>query len=93
MSLTLFTFFLRDKTHDQVNMKASVSFVSAVFLKSSVSIIFYIYSNDILGMKASLRDLIWYLRLIINYISLFIIMFGMWQIFTRKKEMLSTAKI
>ena len=93
MSLTLFTFFLRDKTHDQVNMKASVSFVSAVFLQSAVSIIFYIYSNDILEMKASLRDLIWYLRIAINYISLFMIIFGMWQIFNRKKEIINPAKI
>ena len=85
MSLVLFTLFLKDKANEQINMKASVSFVSAVFLQSAVSIIFYIYSNDIMEMKASLRDLIWYLRIVINYISLFMIMFGMWQIFARER--------
>lgn len=89
MSLVLFTLFLKDKTNEQVNMKASVSFVSAVFLQSAVSIILYIYSNDIMEMKASLRDLLFYLRIVINYISLFMILFGMWQIFTRKKIFLN----
>ena len=93
MSLTLFRLFLSDKTHEQINMKPSVSFVSAVFLQSSVSIIFYIYSNDIMEMKESLRDLIWYLRIVINYISLFMIMFGVWQIFDRGKKNIFKTKV
>jgi len=89
MSLALFKLFLSDKTHEPINMKASVSFVSAVFLQSSVSIILYIYSNDIMEMKASLRDLLFYLRIVINYISLFMIIFGMWQIFARGKGIIN----
>lgn len=93
MSLTLFKLFLSDKTHEQVNMQPSVSFVSAVFLQSSVSIIFYIYSNDIMEMKDSLMDFIMALRIVINYISLFMIMFGVWQIFVRGKKNILKAKI
>lgn len=85
MSLTLFKLLLSDKTHEQAEMKPSVSFVSAVFLQSSVSIIFYIYSNDIMNMKASLMNFIMALRIVINYISMFIIIFGLWQISTKKK--------
>ena len=93
MSITLFKLFLSDRTHEQIEMKPSISFVSAVFLQSAVSIIFYISSNDIMKMKISLLNIIMILRLAINYISLLMIMFGLWQIFTRRKCLLNNLNI
>jgi len=83
VSLSLFVFFIKDKNHDQVNMNASVSFVSAVFMQSATSIIIYMFVNVIIEMKESRAKFIMDLRTLINYIALFIIVFGLWQIYTR----------
>jgi len=85
MSIVLFVLFIKDKSHDQLNMKASLSFVSAVFMNSSVSFIIFMYSHEIIEMKKSLSYIIHNVRLAINYISLFLIIYGMVQIYCRNK--------
>lgn len=85
----LFALFLRDKSHDQKSMKASVSFVSAVFLQSSVSIIFYLYSKEIVAMRTEMSDIAVGLKLGVTYLSLFMILLGMWQIYDRGRRQLA----
>ena len=85
-SLMLLVLFIKDKEHNQEQMKPSVSFVSAVFLQSSVSIIIYMYSNEIMHMKESFQNSIWHLKMLVNYLSLFMILLGLLQILFRNKK-------
>jgi len=86
LSVYLFVLFIKDSTHDRESMRPSVSFVSAIFLNSSVSFILYLYSNDILQMDTSLSYNIWYLKLAINYISMMMIMLGLSQIVMKRRR-------
>lgn len=92
-SLILFSLFIKDKTHNQKQMKPSVSFVSAIFLQSSVAIIIYMYSNEIMYMKESLRNTIWHLKLMVNYLAVAMIILGLIQIYFRESMIVSEAFI
>lgn len=82
-SMILFTLFIANREHDQEKMKAIVSFVSAVFLEGAGSLIFYLYSNKMLLMKKVYLDALYAIKISLNFLVLFIIMYGLLQIAIR----------
>lgn len=90
MSMVLFISFIRDRKHDQKAMQASVSFLSAIFLQSSVGLIMYMYSNAILAMELKLGDKIWSLVPAVNLLTQIIIILGIWQIYIKKRVKIKT---
>ena len=82
----LFVLLIRKRRDVKVNMQASASFVSAVFLESSISFIYYLYSNELVEMDVFYSSIIIYIKLALNFLVLFIILFGLYQIHTREKS-------
>ncbi len=81
--LYLFRQLLLNRTYNTTLMRAPVTFISAVFLEASGSMIFYLYSNRIVEMHMKYSTLLFGLRLLVNYLVLLLIAYGLYQIYSK----------
>ena len=88
----LFVLLIRKRNDINVNMQASASFISAVFLESSISFIYYLYSNQLVEMDGFYSSIIIFFKLGLNFLVLFIIIFGLYQIHNREKNKIKASR-
>jgi len=72
MCITVYILLLKNIKEKKI-FQASIIFISAIFLKSSLSSVLYLFSNSIMRMEPPLRDQLWGFRGFINLISIIMI--------------------
>lgn len=77
----LFAIFIVERFSSQDDKRATASFLSAVFLEGSMSVIYYLYADYILQLSGFFQETVLNLRLLTHYIVLFMIGFGLYQLY------------
>jgi hypothetical protein len=85
ISIFLFIVLIQNRKHDQQYMQASVTFISTLFIEASGSLIFYLYSNKIIKMDKYYSDILFDIRLGVNYVVMLLISYGLYQIYMKNR--------
>ena len=84
-SVSLFIYLIKDRKHDRAELKPSVSFAAATYLASSISFVIFLFGNVIMNYadESKVIDLVWDLRMGVNFITIFITFFGLKQLYDK----------
>jgi len=68
-SLAFYIFMIKN-IDEKKKFKSSIFFITAIFIKASISIVIYLFSNSILQMQPLLRDQLFTFIIIINIVAI-----------------------
>jgi len=88
-SLLLFIYLIKDRKHDREELKPSVSFTASTYLASSISFVIFLFGNVIMSFEgeSEIINLVWDLRMGINFIAIFITLFGLKQLYYKNRTL------
>ncbi|MBT8232512.1 MAG: hypothetical protein HKO66_04540 [Saprospiraceae bacterium] len=77
------------KDYDSKLFRPSIFFVGALLVKSALSSIIYLFSNQIMNMEVQLRDNLWMMRTVINLLAVGVMIYSVYLIYRRNQELKS----
>ena len=87
IAFCLFFYILLIKNLDEKRkFKPAIYFVTAIFIKSSLSSVIYLFSNSIMKMQPALRDQLWCFRVFINIVAIVLILISLLIILKKGKN-------
>jgi len=84
-AISIYILLLRNQDYEVSSLKPSVTFVTAILLNASVSIIFHLYSNQVMKMDLILANKLWKIRALLNALTQVFFIFACYQIHSRSK--------